>query len=587
MYAPGVSDLKADIVEALKELAELTTLDEGSPQAFRVRAYENAQRAVQAVSGDVAEMTEAQLTKLDGIGKSTAKKIRQFIDTGRIDKLDELRAEYPRSVVEMSHIPGVGPKAVKKLRAELGIESVADLKKAIEEEKIRGLKGFGKKSEEKIAKSIERLGLDGKERRTPIAKALPIALRLVDELEQMAGVDKVRYCGSLRRFRETIGDLDIVVASNDSKPIMDWLVGLSMVSDVIVQGETKTSVLTHKGLQIDLRVVAPKQFGAACLYFTGSKAHNIKLRQRAMDKGWLLNEYALEEAETGKVVASETEEAIYEALGLPWIPEVLREDDGEIEAAEKGHLPRAIALDELAGDLHVHTDLSGDGRSPLEDMVAGAKARGYRFLAITEHAEDIPLQGVKRDALLAQREKIQALQKELGDELTLLHGVELNIGPEGGLDYDHEFRMLFDWCLASVHTHFDLTQEQQTQRIVKAMEDPSVNMIGHLTARSIGKRPPIELDMPTVLEAAEKTRTGLEINSGLPRLDLPTSILRDARERDVVFVMTSDAHHVSELDRMQWGVKQALRGWVDPDKVANLWSRERFLDWTKERRGRA
>ena len=316
-------------------------------------------------------------------------------------------------------------------------------------------------------------------------------------------------------------------------------------------------------------------------------AAHIKLRQRAMDKGWLLNEYALEEAETGKVVASETEEAIYEALGLPWIPEVLREDDGEIEAAEKGHLPRAITLDELRGDLHVHTDLSGDGRSPLVDMVAAAKARGYRFLAITEHAEDIPLQGVKRDALLDQRQKVQALQKELGDELTLLHGVELNIGPEGGLDYDHEFRMLFDWCLASVHTHFDLTKEQQTKRIVAAMTDPSVNMIGHLTARAIGKRPPIELDMPTILDTAEQTRTGLEINSGLPRLDLSTSILRQARERDVVFVMTSDAHHVSELDRMQWGVKQALRGWVDPDKVANVWSRERFLDWTKERRGRA
>ncbi|HHH29877.1 MAG TPA: DNA polymerase/3'-5' exonuclease PolX [Polyangiaceae bacterium] len=584
---PGVPDLKADIVEALKELAELTTLDEGSPQAFRVRAYENAQRAVQAVSGDIAEMTEAELTKLDGIGKSTAKKIRQFIESGSIDKLDELRAEYPRSVVEMSHIPGVGPKAVKKLRAELGIESVVDLEKAIEGEKIRGLKGFGKKSEEKIAKAIERLGLDGKEQRTPIAKALPIALRLVNELEGMQGVVQARYCGSLRRFRETIGDLDIVVASEDSKPIMEWLIGLPMVSDVIVHGDTKTSVLTHKGLQIDLRVVAPNQFGAACLYFTGSKAHNIKLRQRAMDKGWLLNEYALEEAETGKVVASETEEAIYEALGLPWIPEVLREDDGEIEAAEKGNLPRAIELDELRGDLHVHTDLSGDGRSPLEDMVAAARSRGYRFLAITEHAEDIPLQGVKRDDLLAQREKVQALQKELGDELTLLHGVELNIGPEGGLDYDHEFRMLFDWCLASVHSHFDLTKEKQTKRIVAAMKDQSVNMIGHLTARTIGKRPPIELDMPTILETAEATRTGLEINSGLSRLDLSTSILRGARERDVVFVMTSDAHHVSELDRMKWGVKQALRGWVDPDKVANVWSRERFLHWTKERRGRS
>jgi DNA polymerase (family X) len=584
VYAPGVPDPKADVVDALRELAELTTLDEGSVQAFRVRAYENAQRAVQALSEDLTTLTAAQLSKKDGIGKSTANKIRELIDTGRMEKLDKLRAAWPRSVVEMSHIPGVGPKAVKKLRAELGIESVADLKKAIAEEKIRTLSGFGKKSEEKMAKAIERLGLDGKERRTPIAKALPIARRLVAELEEMPGVVRARYCGSLRRFRETIGDLDIVVASLDHKPIMTWLTELSMVSEVLVSGETKTSVLTHKGLQIDLRVVEPEQFGAATLYFTGSKAHNIKLRQRAMDRGWLLNEYALEDAETGKVVARETEEAIYQALELPYIEPVLREDDGEIEAAERGELPATITLEEVNGDLHVHTDLSGDGRSPLPDMVAAAKARGYRFLAITEHAEALPLQGVKREALLEQRERIAALQSELGDSMTLLHGIELNIDAEGALDYDHDFRMLFDWCLASVHTHFDLPQEKQTARVLAAMGDPSVNMIGHLSARTIGKRPGIELDMAAILDTAERTRTGLEINSGLPRLDVSTDVLRRARGRDVVFVMTSDAHHTSELDRMQWGLCQALRGWTNRDNIANCWPRERFLDWARSRR---
>ncbi|MEZ4444791.1 MAG: DNA polymerase/3'-5' exonuclease PolX [Polyangiaceae bacterium] len=582
-----MADHKADVVDALRELAELTALEEGSPQSFRVRAYENAMRAVQAMAEDPGSLTVAQLTKKDGIGKSTAQKIQELVTTGRIDKLEALRQAWPRAVVELSHIPGVGPKAVKKLRSELGIESVADLRAALDAQKIRTLAGFGAKSEEKIKKAIERLGLDGKQHRAPIAKALPLASRLLDEVRELPGVVAARYCGSLRRFRETIGDLDIVVAADDAAPIMEWLKGLNMVEQVIVSGDTKTSVLTRKGLQVDLRVVAPHQYGAASLYFTGSKAHNIKLRQRAIARGMQLNEYALERVDGGEVVASETEEAIYRALDLPFIPAVLREDDGEIEAAERGELPTPLEVEALFGDLHVHTDLSGDGRSPLSTMVEAARARGYRFLAITEHAEALPMQGVGREALLEQRDAIRALQREIGDGLTLLHGIELNIDAEGGLDYDHEFRMQFDWCLASVHTHFDLSRERQTQRILAAMKDPSVNMIGHLTARSIGKRPGIELDIDAVLDAAEETGTGLEINAGLPRLDVSTEVLRRARGRDITFVMVSDAHHESELDRMRWGVKHASRGWLDPERLANTWSRERFLAWTQQRRSRA
>lgn len=581
-----MADRKAEIVDLLREMAELTTLDEGSPQAFRVRAYENALRAVETLPGDISEMSESALTKLDGIGKSTAKKIREYLDKGTVDKLEKLRDKWPPSVVELTQIPGLGPKAVTKLRAELGVESLADLEAALAEQKVRGLSGFGEKTELKLKKAIERLGLGG-EKRTPIAKALPLAQRLVGELEALDEVQRARYCGSLRRFRETIGDLDIVVASDAPKPIMQWLVEHPLVDDVVVHGDKKTSVRTRKGLQIDLRVVAAHQFGAATLYFTGSKAHNIKLRQRAMDRGLLLNEYGLEKAEGGDVVASETEEEIYDALGLPWIPEVLREDNGEIELALEGALPRGIALDELRGDLHVHTDLSGDGRSSLADMVAAARERGYRFLAITEHAEDLPMQGVKREQLLEQRERIKALQREVGDAITLLHGVELNIDADGSLDYDEAFRREFDWCLASVHTHFDLSKEKQTARIQKAMADPSVNMIGHLSARTIGKRPGIELDIEAVLDTAEKTGCALEINSGLPRLDISVDVLRRARERDVTFVMTSDAHHTRELDRMQWGVLHALRGWADPDRVANTWSRERFLSWSRKKRSSA
>lgn len=574
-------DAKHDVVDLLRELAELTILDEGSPQAFRVRAYENAMRAVETMSGDIATMSEAQLTKLDGIGKSTAKKIRVFLDTGHLDKLEKLRAAYPPSVVELSQIPGIGPKAVEKLRAELDIQSVDDLKTALDAQKVRTLSGFGAKKEEKIKEAIGRLGL-GKQRRTSIAKAMPIAQRLVDSLTARDDVVAAAFCGSLRRFRETIGDLDIVVATEgEPGPIMEWLVGLNMVDQVLVHGDKKTSVSTRKGLQIDLRVVAPSQLGAAMLYFTGSKAHNIKLRQRALARGWTLNEYALEDAETKEVIAAETEASIYEALGLRFIDPELREDNGEIEAAEANRLPASIAEEAVRGDLHVHTDLSGDGRSPLGEMVEAARARGYQYLAITEHAEDIPLQGVLREKLAAQREEIATLE---GDDLTILHGAELNIGKDGGLDYDHDFRMSLDWCLASIHTHFDLSRDDQTARVIKAMEDPSVNMIGHLTARTIAKRPPIELDIDAIFEAAERTCTALEINCGLPRLDVSVDILRRARDRDVVFIMTSDAHHHRELRRMDWGRLHCHRAWLDPERVANTWDRERFLRWARQKR---
>ncbi|MEM9695741.1 MAG: helix-hairpin-helix domain-containing protein, partial [Myxococcota bacterium] len=444
--AKSAAATKREVVDALKELAELTALDEGSVQSFRVRAYEAAARGVMGCDGDLKEMSVAQLTKLDGVGKSTAQKIREWVEGGAMAKLDKLRAAYPRSVAEMSHVPGVGPKAVKKLRAELGIESVAELKRAALDQKIRGLSGFGAKSEEKILKSLERLGLDGA-RRTPIAKAMPLAMGIVEELSGMIEVERVAYCGSLRRFRETVGDLDIVVAaSGPSAPMMEYLVGRPDVSDVLVRGATKTSVSTNKGLQIDLRVVKPEQFGAALLYFTGSKAHNIRLRQRALERGWTLNEYALEDSETKEVIASETEEAIYAALDLPFIPPELREDWGEF-----GERPLVAPIERSAirGDLHVHTDLSGDGRSPLDDMVRGALDQGYEYLAITEHAEALPLQGVGPDELLNQRKMIAAKQEELGDALRILHGVELNIGPAGELDYDDAFRRGFDWCLAS------------------------------------------------------------------------------------------------------------------------------------------
>jgi len=579
MYT-AMPDTKQDVLDMLRELAELTTLDEGDPQSFRVRAYESAAHAIEAQATDLGRMTVQELQKIEGIGKGTSAKIRELLDTGRVQRLEELRGKHPASVVALLRIPGLGPKAVNKLRMELGLQSVDDLRQALAAHRVRGLKGFGAKSEEKIAHALARLDEQGASSRTPISVALPLAERIVARMLELPGVTHASYCGSLRRFCETIGDVDIVVAAAQPAPVMEALVSMNVVDRVLGGGEAKTSVITRRGTQVDLRVVAPAQLGAARLYFTGSKGHNIKLRQRALTRGWTLNEYALSELEGGKTIASETEEEIYRALGLPWIAPVLREDAGEIEAAERGALPRPIT--EVIGDFHVHTTASGDGRSSLEEVVGAARGRGYRVLAITDHAEGT-LSGVGRDAFLDQRAKIRALQAQLGSSLKLLHGVELNIGPAGELDYDPEFRREFDFCLASVHDHFDLDREAQTRRVVTAMQDPSVRMIGHLSARMIGGRPPIDLDLDAVFSAAEATGTALEINGGLPRLDLSVEALRRARLRNVTLVLTSDAHHATELERVRFAALNAERAWIEPDRIANAGDAERLVAWTAKK----
>ncbi|HVV51062.1 MAG TPA: DNA polymerase/3'-5' exonuclease PolX [Polyangia bacterium] len=571
-----MADGKQDVLDMLRELAELTMLEEGDPQSFRVRAYESAAQAISAQASDLGRMTARELQQIEGIGKSTAEKIRELLEKGKVEKLEALRAKHPRSVVALLRIQGLGPKALKRLRAELGVQSIEDLRRVLAEHKLRALSGFGQKSEQKLAEALARLEAQGPVERTPISVALPLAERIVARMLEVPGVTHASTCGSLRRFSETIGDVDVLVAAPAAEPVMEALCAMSLVDRVLGRGESKTSVVTRRGTQVDLRVVAEHQLGAALLYFTGSKGHNIKLRQRALARGWTLNEYALSEIDSGKVVASETEEQIYRALDLPFIPPMLREDAGEIEAAEKGALPARMPA--VIGDFHVHTTVSGDGRSPLEEVVAAAKARGYRVLAITDHAEGT-LSGVPREKFLEQRARIRALQAELGDSLRLLHGVELNIGPAGELDYDLEFRRGFDWCLASVHDHFELARAAQTNRVVTAMRDPAVRMIGHLSARMIGGRPPIDLDIDAVAAAAEETGTALEVNGALPRLDLSVEALRRARARDVTFLFTSDAHRAEELERVRYAALNAERAWLDPARVANTWPAERLVQW--------
>ncbi|MDX1689433.1 MAG: DNA polymerase/3'-5' exonuclease PolX [Acidimicrobiia bacterium] len=574
-----------EIAAVLAELARLTTLEEGSSQSFRVRAYEKAARAVEAATESLADWTERRLTTLDGVGPGTARKIRELVETGTIDTLEALRDRYPPAFVDITRIPGVGPKTAVLLRERLGIESVEDLRRALDAERLRDVPGLGAKTEGNIRRSLERLGgLGGKDRRTPIIEAMRTARDAVAAIGEVPGVERAEAMGSLRRFRETIGDVDIIATSTgDPGAVMERFVSMPVVRDVVAFGGRKSAVVSSSGLQIDLRVVEPEQFGAAAVYFTGSKAHNIALRQRAIERGWTLNEYALADAESGAVVASETEEDVYEALGLTWIPPTIREDTGEIELAARGELPDLVTGADLRGDLHVHTDASGDGRAPMQAMLRACEDRGYEYVAITDHGEDLAINGLSRERMVAQRAELEAFADRF--ELAVLHGVELNIAPDGDLDYDPSFRSGFGFGVASVHSHFDLDRDAETKRIVRAMEDPSVNVIGHLTGRRIGRRPGIDLDVEAVLDAAARTGCAIEINSHLDRLDAPVEFLRMARDRDdVLFALSTDAHDVAELDNARWGVLQAQRGWIPRDRIVTTWPARRFMAWVRETR---
>jgi DNA polymerase (family 10) len=565
----------------LAELAKLTALDEGSSQAFRVRAYENALHGLEGYQGELDGLTKKDLTEIKGVGASTADKILEFMATGSVAKLATLRGKYPPAFVELTKIPGLGPKTLKLIRAELGVEDIDGLRRAIAAEQLRDLPGLGRTSEEKIGKAIERLGLHGKDRRTPLVEALPLARSLAARISALESVEAAEPCGSIRRFSDTVGDIDIVVATADPSSVSEFVVGLPEVSEVIGSGGTKTSFLTREGMQVDVRTVEPQQLGSALLYFTGSKAHNIALRQRALDRGWLLSEYGLFDGK--KVIASETEEDIYRALEMGSVPPPLREGSGEVEAAAARRLPTLVELAQIRGDLHYHSDRSGDGRSTLEEMIEAAMARGYEYVAFTDHGEDLAINGSPREVMLEHRDRIRLLQERYTD-IRLLFGCELNIGPKGDLDYDADFRREFDFCVASIHSHFDLARDDQTARILTALSDPSVNAIGHLSGRYIGRRPGVDLDVEVVLEALAVTGVALEINGALDRLDASAEVARLAMSGDVDFVIDTDSHHTSDLVRMGYGVTYAQRGWVTPDRVVNTRPVDEFLEWTTRRR---
>ncbi|MFG2875589.1 DNA polymerase/3'-5' exonuclease PolX [Streptomyces sp. NPDC048337] len=556
-----------DQVEALlQEYADLIAIRGG--EAFKARAYEKAARAVGGCPQDVSTLDAKALREIPHVGKSVADKILEYLRTGRMSVVDEARAVVPAGVRELIAIPGLGPHKAMTLYEELGISSVDQLLDAIHQERLRDLKGFGERTEENILHGISVLQKAG-EGRILVSAAMDIAEQLVAELSEIPGCVRCTYAGSLRRMRETIGDVDILVAARRSAPFMDALTALPSTAEVIAGGEKKTSIRTATGLQVDLRVLPPASWGAGLQYFTGSKAHNIRTRALAVRQGLKLSEYGLFDAESGASVTSATEEEIYARLGLPWIPPTLREDRGEIAAGLRGELPDLLDEKDIRGDLHTHTDLT-DGLAPLEDMVAAAAARGYAYYAVTDHAPNLYMQRMTSEKILAQREAVRALDGA-HHKMRLLHGTELNIGPDGTLDWPDEFLADFDLCVASIHSHFDQSRQELTRRLIRACENPYVAVIGHPTTRRIGKRPRIDADFDAVFEACARTGTALEINAHPERLDLCDEDILSAKRYGVKFAVNSDAHSTTHLPYMRYGVGTAQRGWLTKDDVINAW----------------
>jgi DNA polymerase (family 10) len=582
-----VSRVNEEVAALLREYAGLLEISGGD--AFRARNYEKAARAVAGYSGDMAGLDAAGLRRIPGVGASIASKIGEYQRTGAIRAVEELRARIPPGVLELTRIPALGPKRAAALYQELGISSVGELEDAVKAGRLADLKGFGARSEEKLLRGIELLRSSSG--RVLLDAATDAATAMVAAISAVPGCLRCTWAGSLRRMRETIGDIDILAAAPDSAPLMAAFAGLPDAAEVIAAGPAKTSIRTAAGLQVDLRVVQSDSWGAALQYFTGSKEHNVAVREIAVRKKLRLSEYGLFDTESGDLIVSRTEEEVYRRLGMDWIPPTLREDSGEIKAALRGELPRLVTEQHIRGDLHTHTSLT-DGVASLGDMVTEAARRGYEYYAVTDHAPNLSMQRMTTEKMLAQRDQVRDLAAELaetaaarpggGRPMELLHGTELNIAPDGTVDWPAEFLDGFDICVASVHSHFDQPMKQMTARFIRACENPYVHVIGHPTARKIGRRPPVDVDFAELFRACARTGTALEVNSHPDRLDLPAAHIRAARDAGVRFAIDSDAHSTADLANLRYGVGQAQRGWLTPDDVINTWPLPRLREFLRK-----
>jgi DNA polymerase (family 10) len=554
----------ADIARVFAEIADLLEIEDANP--FRVRAYRRAARNLEECAIDVAQALARgeALPRLPGIGADLAAKIAEIVATGTCGLRERLRAELPPAIGDLLGIPGLGPKRVRALHRDLGIETVEQLARAARDARVRALHGFGEKTEAAILRAVAARSAAGS--RVKLATAAQYAASLVRHLAGARGVGVIEVAGSFRRMRETVGDLDVVVSASDAGAVGKRLLVYDEIAQVLATGPTRTSVRLKSGLQVDVRIVAPASFGAALQYFTGSKAHNIALRRRAQARGLKLNEYGLFRG--ARVVAGRTEEEIYAALGLPWIAPELREDRGEIEAAEGGRLPRLVALEDLRGDLHAHTTAT-DGQHTLAQMADAARARGLEYLAITEHSQRLRMaHGLDAKRLAELGREIDRLNRAVRG-LTLLKGIEVDILEDGRLDLPDSALAGLDLVVAAVHSRFDLPAAAQTDRVLRALDDPHVRILAHPTGRLVAEREPYDIDLPRVLRKAAARGVALEVNAHPSRLDLTDTHCRMARDAGVLVAISSDAHSTFEFDNLRFGIGQARRGWLEPANVLN------------------
>lgn len=558
--------------EIAKILDEMSLFLEIKEIPFKPQAYQKARYSVESAGKDIEEIYEKQgingLMKIPGIGKGIAKRIEEYLKTGKIKDYEKLKKEFPVNIEELTSIEGVGPKHVKLFYQKLKIKNAADLERLARAGKLKELPRMGEKLEQKILKGIElRKKYAG---RFLLGETLPLANEIISRLEKIKGVKKVESAGSLRRKKETVGDLDFLVISEKPETIMNYFVSMPEVVYVGGKGATKSMVKLKSGINADVRVIAPESFGAALQYFTGSKEHNILLRKIAQKMGYKLNEYGLFKG--NKMIVGKTEEEVYEKLGLKWIPPELREGNEEIEFAAKNKLPKLIELKDIKGDLHVHTTWS-EGANSIEEMAFSAQKLGYEYLLISDHTKYLAMTGgMDEKKLLQQIKEIDALNYKLKTKnykLRVLKGAELNILEDGSVDIENKVLEKLDFAGAAIHHKFNLPKEKQTERLIKAMENPNIDIIYHLTGRLINQREPIQLDLEKIFATAAESKTILEINGSPIRLDLKDEHIKLAKKYGVKFAINTDAHDVNELSLMEYGVSQARRGWLEKDDVLN------------------
>ena len=560
----------SDVADIFNEVADLLEI-EGANQ-YRVRAYRNAARTISTLSRNVSDMVEEgeDLTELRGIGEDLAGKIEEIVKSGDLKQLEEIEQRTSPALAKMLDVAGLGPKRVQTIYEELDVTTMEELREAAEQGKIRDLHGLGEKTEKKILEDLERWSAEEDRTRRDVAEER--VEPLLSFLRSLDNVGRVEAAGSYRRKKETVGDLDVLAISDAGEEVISRFVEYEDVEEVVSQGETRSTVVFKSGLHVDLRVVEESSYGAALLYFTGSKQHNITLRNMALDRGLKINEYGVwdttGESSEQKQLAGETEEEIYDLFDLPWIPPELREDRGEVEAAQKGELPSLVTLDDIRGDLQSHTTTS-DGRASLEEMAQAAQALGREYLAVTDHSAYIGVtQGLEADELEERIEEIERLNEEMQD-IILLKSVEVDVMEDGSLDLPDDVLEKLDLVIFAVHSHFDLSADRQTERIIRAMDNPNCNVMAHPTARQIGKRPAYEVDMGRLMDAALERGCFLELNAQPDRLDLDDVYCKMAKERGLKVTISTDAHGTEELKFIRFGVYQARRGWLSPDDVLN------------------